>query len=154
MSSTASFEQAARAQIEDPLAQLRHEREQRVTLERELAVERVKRAEVEMANAQMHAALDDERQRAWQAQQELAAKDTELQRCMQTLREREARIVQLERVGASAGGGPRLPVETVPAPAQQPATCKYCKKAMLAGGQERNCEVHAPTCIHKTTATS
>ncbi len=97
---------------------------------------RARREEVEVA-------LEDERQRVRQAQQQLAAKDAELQRCQQALREQEARIAQMQqRADGLACGGARPPAEAVPpAAAQMPgAICKYCRKVMPAHGQ-RKCEV-------------
>ena len=100
-----------------------------------LTVERARRAEVEMANAQMHAALEDERQRVRQAQQQLAATGAELQRCQQALREQEMHIAQMQhRADGFAGGGAHPPAEAVP------HVCKYCKEAMPTSGQ-RKCKV-------------
>ena len=100
-----------------------------------LTAERARRAEVEMANAQMHAALEDERQRVRQAQQQLAATGAELQRCQQALREQEMRIAQMQpRADGFAGGGAHPPAEAVP------HVCKYCKEAMPTSGQ-RKCKV-------------
>ena len=108
-----------------------------------LAVERARREEVEVANAQILAALEDERQRVRQAQQQLAAKDAELQRCQQALREQEDRIAQMQqRADGLACGGARPPAEAVPpAATQRPrAICTHCGNDMPAHGK-RMCTV-------------
>ena len=100
-----------------------------------LAVERARREEVEVANAQMLAALEDERQRVRQAQQQLAATEAELQRCQQALREQEVRMAQMQqRADGLAGGGARPPAEAVPpAAAQMPGTrCKNCNNIIIS----------------------
>ena len=102
----------------------------------DLTAERARRAEVEMANARMHAALEDERQRARQAQQQLAATEAELQRCRQALHEQETRIAQMQQGADGFAGGGAHPscAEAVP------QVCKYCKQAMPPSGQ-RECPV-------------
>ena len=108
-------------------------RQHRVGTVGKLTAERARRAEVEMANARMHVALEDERQRVRQAQQQLAATEAELQRCRQALHEQETRIAQMQQ-GADGFAGGGACAEAVP------QVCQYCKQALPPSGQ-RKCPV-------------